>query len=127
MELTSEQRKRYAEDGFLLVPSVFSERECDAFVAHVLACKDAQQPGGGPYRARSPGGGALDPELGMALHPRLRAPLRGCMEADGWGRGAEADMIQAMFFWQGSDQDHHQGTYTPLPALPLISAPFTAV
>ena len=46
----------------------------------------------------------------MALHPRLRAPLRGCMEADGWGRGAEADMIQAMFFWQGSDQDHHQGT-----------------
>ena len=66
MELTSEQRERYAEDGYLLVPSVFSERECDAFVAHVLACKDAQQPGGGPYRARSRGGGALDPASSSA-------------------------------------------------------------
>ena len=63
----------------------------------------------------------------MALHPRLRAPLRGCMEADGWGRGAEADMIQAMFFWQGSDQDHHQGT--PHSPLCLSSLPplFVAV
>ena len=63
-----------------------------------------------PPRNRKPG--ELDPELSMALHPKLRDPLRTLMALDGWtGSAVEPEMIQAMYFWQGSTQERHQDAF----------------
>ena len=36
-----------------------------------------------------PWSGASDPEMAMALHPKLRGVLRDCMQQDGWGGDAQ--------------------------------------
>eukprot|EP01043_Picozoa_sp_COSAG02_P011996 COSAG02_NODE_453_length_22025_cov_16.179923_8_plen_320_part_00 len=111
MELSAELRSLYREDGFVLLSECFTEAECDQFIAHVTACKDAQL--SSSRGGRSEGRGA---ELSMAVHSKLRLPVRGCLEEDGWGPGgaAEPDLVQAMYFWQGSEQERHQdGYYLP--------------
>ena len=111
--------ERYTEDGFVLVKGLFSAAECDSFVALMADRKQAQQhfhASGGdratapPPRSRTPG--EMDPELSLALHPRLRDPLRTVMALDGWtGADVEPEMIQAMYFWQGSTQERHQDAF----------------
>eukprot|EP01052_Picozoa_sp_SAG31_P056456 SAG31_NODE_16176_length_720_cov_0.760064_2_plen_151_part_00 len=110
---------RYMEDGFVLVKNLFSPTECDSFVALMAENKQAQQDfhlSGGdwaaapPPRTRKPG--ERDPELSMALDPRLREPLRTLMSLDGWTDATvEPEMIQAMYFWQGSTQERHQDAF----------------
>ena len=109
MALSVEQRSLYRKDGFLLLNGLFTQAECDGFIAHVTACKESQ------LSSRGPPADGQGTELRMALHPKLRLAVQGCLEIDGWSSAtAEPDLIQAMYFWQGSEQDRHQdGYYLP--------------
>jgi len=110
--LTPGQRGQYAESGFVLLRGVFTAAECDAFVEHVSMCKEAQLSPQDAAPAPAPPQGT---ELDMALHSKLRLPVRGCLQAEGWSASAaEPDLIQAMYFWRGSEQERHQdGYYLP--------------
>jgi hypothetical protein len=116
--LSTAQLANYSRDGFVLVREVFTHAECDAFVAHALACKREQAawleqhgPDGEPFRPRRQDGGhTVDPSLGMLLHPSYRKPLSQCMAVDGWP-GTEPVAIQSMYFWQGSEQRRHQDQF----------------
>ena len=114
-DLSPEQRTAYERDGFVLVKGVFTEQECDAFVAlaeqrkrEQMAWREKFPDERMPPRERRPGG--VDPEIDMVLSPKIRDPLRGCMEVDGW-QGSEAEAIQTMYFWQGSEQRRHQDQF----------------
>ncbi len=110
MELSAELRSLFRENGFVLLRECFTEAECDQFISHVTACKEAQL-SSRPIRIEGRG-----TELNMALHAKLHLPVRGCLEEDGWGPGppAEPELVQAMYFWRGSEQERHQdGYYLP--------------
>lgn len=139
MELSAEHKAMYDRDGclplpcrphpsaaiaapdpglrrsFVLVPGVFTHEECDAFVAHAVARKEEQMAHVAatpdeplPAREREPA--QTDPEMDMILHPKIRDALSDCMDVDGWP-AAEPVAIQAMYFWQGSEQRRHQDQF----------------
>ncbi len=112
--LTAAERAGYEDNGFVIKPGLLSHTECDRFVDHMLELHEGRKQLDG-FELRKPGGAdewgrthnqhvydsmALD----YLLLPQLRAPLHDCM-------GEDAEGIQTMYFWRGSQQRRHQDQY----------------
>ena len=112
--LTAAERAGYEDNGFVIKPGLLSHTECDRFVDHMLDLHEGRKQLDG-FELRKPGGAdewgrthnqhvydsmALD----YLLLPQLRALLHDCM-------GDDAEGIQTMYFWRGSQQRRHQDQY----------------
>ena len=114
--LTEAESKEYRDCGFVVRPGRLSDAECDRFVEHMLDLHTGREKLDG-FEVRRSGAGRSDGVLSthnqhvydpMALEylllPQLREPLRDCM-------GDEAEGIQTMYFWKGSEQRRHQDQF----------------
>jgi hypothetical protein len=109
--LTSAQKAQYESDGYVLVEGVFTPDECDAVVDTMMALHAGRRRLEG-FKPRQPDdwGRTHNQHLydlvamELLLHPRLREPLRDCMND-------EPDGVQTMYFWKGSQQRRHQDQY----------------
>ena len=109
--LTDEQKRAYQRDGFLIVADLIDVDECDRFVAYMMALHGGEEtvegfaPRKGDDWSRTHNQHVEDARaLQMLLHPRLREPLMDCL-------GDDAEGIQTMYFWKGSEQRRHQDAY----------------
>lgn len=110
-ELTPAQVAHYHEQGYVIIPGVFSPAECQAYVTHHLELQAG--------RLALPGMPARKPDewgrthnqhfwdpvaMDLLLHPRLRRPLEQVNDGP-------VDAVQSMYFWRGSEQRRHQDQY----------------
>ena len=108
--LTEDQKNLYQENGYIILRQVFSTTECQDFVGHMEDLengkKDLEQFGQqSTYGFRTFNQHLYDPwALNFLIHPRLAKPLADCM-------GDEAEAIQTMHFYQGSEHPRHQDQY----------------
>lgn len=112
-QLTKDQIDAYRRDGFIVVPGVFSHAECDGVVEHMLALAQG--------RKKLAGFPAIDtaaPKWGRTHNQHLYDPVAMAMLIDSrvmrllaQATGGEADAVQSMYFWQGSQQRRHQDQY----------------
>ena len=114
--LNKQQKTEYGDRGFVAVEGVLSDAECDHFVDHMVSLLNGskQLEGFAPRkvgeRGRTHNQHRYDPlALEYLVLPQLRAPLRDCFDGD------DAEGIQTMYFWEGSEQGRHQDQYY-LPA-----------
>jgi hypothetical protein len=133
--LTDVQRSSFAEDGFVVLPALFSPPECRELIAHQddlrsgaksLPPRDDLEsfsrfvrPPAADQWPRSMNQHLIDEYLNSwAVHPKLERPLHDCL-------GEPAELIQSMYFWKSSshgsadDGTFHQDQ-TPIPG--VISA-----
>ncbi len=110
--LTPQQQAAYDEQGFVIVENLMSDAECDRFVDHMVALLEGSKEldGFAPRtigeRGRTHNQHTYDfLALEYLLLPQLQAPLRDCLGGD------EAEGIQTMYFWEGSEQRRHQDQY----------------
>lgn len=117
--LTPEQQQTYDRDGWIAIPSMFSDEECDGLIAHMKAVHAGQVPVPG-FVPPADGADALvdmdqchlfDPVCrDFMLHPKLRTPLRDAMGGD------EPEGIKSHYWWKGSQWSqgwHCDGTALP--------------
>ena len=114
--LNKQQKAEYDEAGFVAIEGVLSDAECDHFIDHMVQLADGskQLEGFAPRkigeRGRTHNQHNYDPKaLEYLVLPQLQAPLRDCFDGD------EAEGIQTMYFWEGSEQGRHQDQFY-LPA-----------
>ncbi len=114
--LTVQQKSDFEEHGFVAIEGLLADQECDRFVDHMVRLLDGskQLEGFAPRtvgeRGRTHNQHVYDSlALEYLILPQLRAPLRDCFNGD------EAEGIQTMYFWEGSEQRRHQDQYY-LPA-----------
>ena len=108
-------RDQFELEGFAVVEGLFSRGECAELITYMndlhagRRCLDGFKPREPEDWDRSFNQHWYDPiTLGWLIDPRLREPLRICMDD-------EPEGIQTMYFWQGSEQRRHQDQYY-LPA-----------
>lgn len=115
--LTPEQVRQYTDDGFTILPGLFTAEECAEVIAHHIALAyGSKQVEGIPPRdttglnwGRTHNQHFHDPyALQLMLHPKLKAPLEQIINN---GTPGEVDGIQTMYFWHGSEQRRHQDQY----------------
>jgi len=108
--LTEYQKIFYQENGYVILSRVFSVTECQDFVTHMEDLQNGkknlehfgQQSN---YGFRTFNQHLYDPwALNFLIHPRLAKTLADCM-------GDEAEAIQTMHFYQGSEHPRHQDQY----------------
>ena len=108
--LSRAQKAFYQENGYVVLRGLFSPEECQAFVEHMEDLRDGRKSIDGfeqntKYGFRSFNQHLYDPKaLGLFIDPRLRQPLADCL-AD------EAEGIQTMHFFEGSEVPWHQDQY----------------
>lgn len=113
--LTPERLKEYRENGFTIVPGVFSHEECDALIQHMTDWRSGAKTVEG-MSIREPDDWSrtlnhhfVDPvALQWLLDPRLCHMLRDCFDD-------EPEGVQTMYFFEGTTQGRHQDQYY-LPA-----------
>lgn len=109
-DLTPAQKTFYEENGYLVLENVFSEEECQRFVAHVESLHAGQKQLEGffqqeKYGARTFNQHLYDPwVLDLLIDSRLHRPLAACF-------GGEPEGIQTMHFYEGSEHPMHQDQY----------------
>ena len=108
--LTPTQKAFYEENGYLVLERVFSKTECQRFVAHMEDLHAGHKHLEGffqqdKYGARTFNQHLYDPRvLDVLIDSRLRRPLAACF-------GGEAEGIQTMHFYEGSEHPLHQDQY----------------
>ena len=108
--LTSAQRARYRNNGYVVLERVFSAEECQRFVDHVEDLRLGRKQISGfsqqdKYGYRTFNQHWYDPcALQLLIDPRLRQPLADCF-------GDEPEAIQTMHFYEGSEHPLHQDQY----------------
>lgn len=112
--LSEAQQAAYERDGFVVLEGLLSDDECDRFVEHMLDLHagrkqldgfELRQPDSANEWGRTHNQHVYDRmALQYLVLPQLQAPLRDCL-------GDEAEGIQTMYFWQGSEQRRHQDQY----------------
>jgi len=112
--LTEAEKAAYDKDGFVVLEGLLSNQECERFVEHMLDLQagrelldgfELRQPGSANEWGRTHNQHVYDDMAREYLIlPQLRAPLHDCM-------GDDAEGIQTMYFWQGSEQRRHQDQY----------------
>ena len=108
--LSQEQKAFYQENGYVVVPGLFSPQECQTFVQHVEDLRDGHKTLEGfeqntKFGYRSFNQHLYDPQaLALFLDDRLRQPLADCLQD-------EAEGIQTMHFFEGSEVPWHQDQY----------------
>ena len=127
--LTAEQRRKYARDGWVAVPSLFTADECDGLIRHMDAVHAGEIPVEGIVPPAESADHLIDTDQchihdpvcrAFMLHPKLRGPLK-----DALG-GEEPEGIKSHYWWKGSQWSqswHCDGT--PLPGcigvwIPLV-------
>ena len=102
---------QYRSEGFTIVEGAFSPDECDALVDAMMALHSGRRRLEGFSRRRPDDWSRTHnqhhyDEIAAAwlADERLRQPLNDCL-------GGEADGIQTMYFWRGSEQRRHQDQY----------------
>ena len=108
------EQATYERQGFVVLETLLSERVCDRFVEHMLDLHAGRkrldgfalrQPDSANEWGRTHNQHVYDPlALEYLILPQLQAPLRDCLRDD-------AEGIQTMYFWQGSEQRRHQDQY----------------
>ncbi|MBV7334556.1 phytanoyl-CoA dioxygenase family protein [Chloroflexi bacterium TSY] len=94
----------------MVLPGLFSPQECQTFVEHVEDLRDGRKTLTGfeqntKYGFRSFNQHLYDPKaLDLLIDARLRQPLANCLEG-------EAEGIQTMHFFEGSEVPWHQDQY----------------
>ena len=104
-------KTQYENEGYTLVERVFDATECEQLVRHMMDLHGGgkQLDGFAPRQPdewnRTHNQHWYD-EVAEAwlLHPKLRQPLRQCLDD-------EAEGIQTMYFWKGSEQRRHQDQF----------------
>ena len=109
--MTSNQLSQYEENGFTILPGLLTHAECEEAIGHMMALQACEKKleGFGPREpdnwGRTHNQHLYDPmAMKLLLHPALREPLDQCY-------GGEAEGIQTMYFWKGSEQRRHQDQY----------------
>ena len=119
--VTADQKRQWADDGYTVLPALFTHRECDELVRYQTALREGRvpPPPGFSPRQREEWGRSMnqhvnDPKIREWLtDPRLGAALEQLV-------GEPSDGIQSMYFWRsdsangGSPGGWHQDQ-TPLP------------
>jgi phytanoyl-CoA hydroxylase len=119
ISFTTEQKQKYARDGWVVVPSLFTSQECDGLIRHM----DEVHAGGVAVEGfvpPAPGADHLidadqchihDPVCrDFMLHPKLRQPLSDALGGD------EPEGIKSHYWWKGSQWSqgwHCDGTALP--------------
>lgn len=110
--LTQEQKRQYDEQGFVIIEGLVTDAECDRFVDHMTGLFDGSRqlegfvPRAANERGRTHNQHNYDPvALEYLLLPQLQEPLKDCFQGD------EAEGIQTMYFWEGSQQGRHQDQF----------------
>ncbi len=119
MALTAEQRQKYARDGWVVLPSLFSADECDGLIRHMEAVHAGDIPvvgidlpaAGSDHLVGTGQCHIHDPVCrAFMLHPKLRAPLRDALGGD------EPEGIKSYYWWKGTEWSqawHCDGTALP--------------
>ena len=114
--LNAEQKQKYARDGWVIVPSLFTADECDGLIRHM----DAVHAGAISIVGIDPPEEGADHLIDadqchihdlvcrdFMLHPKLRGPLKDALGGD------EPEGIKSHYWWKGSQwsqQWHCDGT-----------------
>lgn len=109
--LTTAQKASYERDGFVVVEGVLNGDECDDMIGHMDSLQSGRKELEG-FEPREPDNlnrthnqHLYDPKaLELLLHQGLRRPLADCFND-------EAEGIQTMYFWTGSEQRRHQDQF----------------
>ena len=119
MGLTVEQRQKYARDGWVVVPSLFTADECAGLIRHMdavhageIAVQGIVPPEEGADHLVGTGQCHIhDPECrAFMLHPKLRGPLGDALGGD------ELEGIKSHYWWKGGEWSqswHCDGTALP--------------
>jgi hypothetical protein len=109
--LSDTQMEDYNAQGFTVMREVFSADECQAVIDHMMALHsgEKQLEGFKPHEPdsweRTHNQHVYDPvAMNLLVHPRLRQPLVSIL-------GDEAQGVQTMYFWKGSEQHWHQDRF----------------
>ena len=111
--LTSEQNKFYSKNGYCLIEKLIPKKECEEYLLHIERLNiDGKKlkgfyrtEGASSYKGRTFNQHLYDSNvLNFLIHPKLKKPLKDCF-------GQEAEGIQTMHFFQGSEHPLHQDQY----------------
>ena len=117
--LTTEQRQKYAHDGWVIVPSLFTAEECDGLIRHMDAVHAGEITVVGVVPPADGADHLIDADQchihdpvcrAFMLHPKLRAPLKDAFA------GADPEGIKSHYWWKGSQWSqnwHCDGTALP--------------
>ena len=129
--LTDQQKQKYARDGWIILPALFTVEECDGLIRHMdavhageIAVDSFVPPAdGGDHRIDMDQCHLYDPVCrDFMLHPKLRGPLSDVMDGD------EPEGIKSHYWWKGSQWSqkwHCDGT--PLPGCTGVWIPLVDV
>ena len=108
--LTPAQKAFYAENGYLVLENVLSQEECERFVEHMEDLHTGREHLEGFFQQDKYGSRTFNQHLydqkvlDLLIDSRLRSPLSDCF-------GGEAEGIQTMHFYEGSEHPLHQDQY----------------
>jgi len=110
-KLTSSQKEYYSQKGYVILRDVFSQAECDDFIEYMMDLHAGRRKLNGFTLRQADEWGrthnqhAYDPvAMAWLMDMRLRQPLYDCL-------GEDAEGIQTMYFWKGSEQRRHQDQF----------------
>ena len=110
-KLTAQQKIYYQTEGYVVLPEVFTQTECREFTIYMMDLQAGRQKLDG-FQPRQPDEWGRTHNqhayeavaMQWLVDPRLDQPLYDCL-------GQEADGIQTMYFWKGSEQRRHQDQF----------------
>ena len=117
--LTAEQRQKYARDGWVVVPSLFTDDECDGLIRHMDAVHAGEITVVGIVPPAEGADHLIDADQchihdpvcrAFMLHPKLCGPLKDALGGD------EPEGIKSHYWWKGSQWSqswHCDGTALP--------------
>jgi len=117
--LTAEQRQKYARDGWVVVPSLFTDDECDGLIRHMEAVHAGEITVVGIVPPAEGADHLIDADQchihdnvcrAFMLHPKLCGPLKDALGGD------EPEGIKSHYWWKGSQWSqswHCDGTALP--------------
>ena len=109
--LTPAHIEEFEQNGYTIVSGVWSTEECDEFIEHMLDLQGGRKQVNN-YEPQSEDDweriiyrSHLEPyALSWMIDPRLREPVKTLL-------GEEADCIQGMYMFKGTEQRRHQDEY----------------
>jgi len=103
--LSTEQKQKYARDGWVILPSLFTAEECDGLIRHMDAVHTGEIPVVGIEPPEEDADHLIDADQchihdpvcrDFMLHPKLRNPLKDALGGD------EPEGIKSHYWWKGS-------------------------
>ena len=103
--LTDRQRRKYARDGWVVLPSLFTADECDGLIRHMDAVHAGEITVAGIVPPADGAEHLIDVDQchihdpvcrDFMLHPKLRGPLKDALGGD------EPEGIKSHYWWKGS-------------------------